>query len=268
MKVNIIPLQNCQGGEYIFNEYGLIVGSRLNHEYYKLYCLIMNKGSKIVDIYYPFLFFSTPEQLMEIIKIGLLAEKEKLHYLDLNMKMPDKQEYVLVYRDPKDLENAYLRAYLFKKGSKLLKTQDSNKDALLKRMSFTWLRNHLSHLPHKISKGTLLFIYYRYGFTDKIMEAYRKLYSEDLKNFKEEINRRYEFILDYDNFADFNKKMVIAKQMGLKLKKTMRLEPEFEKFKKTVKVKEFIFPMEEAMKTGILTKEMLDQIKIFKKSLQ
>ena len=65
----IIPLSSCQRGEFIFNKKGLIVGSPLSHEYYKIYCLLMNKGPKIIEIYYPFLFFSSPQQLMDIIKI-------------------------------------------------------------------------------------------------------------------------------------------------------------------------------------------------------
>ena len=124
----------------------------------------MNKGSKIIDIYYPFLFFSSPKQLMDIIKIGLLAEKNKLNYLDLKITMPDKQKYVLVYRDKNDLNKAYLRAYLstFKPNN------------FIERLTFTWLRHHLSGVASGPARGNYLFLYYHYGFPKEMKSAYRK----------------------------------------------------------------------------------------------
>ena len=253
----IVPLNLCQKGEFIFNQKGLITGSPLSHEYYKIYCLLMKKGAKIIEIYYPFLFFSSPKQLMDIIKIGLLAEKNKLNYLDLNITMPDKQKYVLVYRDQRDLDKAYLTAYL-----STLKPKN-----FIESLTFTWLRHHLSGVASGISRGNALFLYYRHGFPTVMKKAYWKKYKRDLPHLIDEIKRRYEFVKVYDNFADFNKKMKEIRRKGKELEKKLRSSQGFEKFRKSVKVKPFIFPMEKAIKAGVLNKEMENEIQEFRKKI-
>ena len=253
----IIPLSSCRRGEFIFDKKGLIVGSPLSHEYYKIYCLLMDEGPQIIEIYYPFIFFSSPEQLMDIIKIGLLAEEKQLRYLDLNITMPDKQKYVMLYKTPSNSEKAYLMAYLSS-----LKPKN-----FIERLSFTWLRNHLSNLPSNAARGNYLFMYYRRGFPIIMRKAYRKKYGSDLPNLVDEIERRYQFVKEYDNFTDFKAKLAEAQRLGKKLEKKIRSNVGFEKFKKVAKMKPFIFPMDEATKTGVLTPEMKKEIDMYRKKI-
>ena len=144
-------LENCQKGQSIFDQRGLLVGTPLTHEYYKIYCLLQRKGKDIQQIYYPFLFFSSPQQLMDITKIGLLAEKKGLKYLDLGISMPDQQKYVFVFLDDDVLENTYLLGYLY--------SLDLKHKNFADRLKLTWIVNHLKNTPAETAMGNYKFLY-------------------------------------------------------------------------------------------------------------
>lgn len=245
----------CQKGSQIFDENGLIVGTPLSHEYYKIYCILMNKR-QISWIYYPFLFFSSTKQLMEIMKIGIMAEKQGLKYLDLNIIMPDNEKFVIVYKDPKNETNAYLLGYL----DSLNKVPKN----FMERLTYTWLRQDLMHIPKKQSRGLLLFLYYR-GFSTPMKKAYKGAPSPQLVD---ELKQKYQFVKEYDNFADFNAKLKKAQEEGTKMKKKMLTEKGFATFRKNTPVRDFVFPMDQAMKTGAVTPDMLQEINAFKKTIK
>jgi len=256
----------CQKGSVIFDENGLIVGSPLSHEYYKIYCILMNKRS-VAWIYYPFLFFSSSKQLMEIVKIGLLAESKGLKYLDLNIIMPDNEKYVIVYKDPQYETNAYLLGYL--------DSLDVKPRNFLERLAYTVLRQDLMQIPKKQSRGLYLFLYYqKNGFTPAMNTAYKKNSKNNNENntnvnmpLSEELENKYRFVKEYDNFADFGEKLKIAQKKATEIKKKLLKSPDFQKFKEKTQIREFVFPMDQAMKTGQITPEMSDEIAQFKKHL-
>ena len=258
----IIPSEYCDKGSIIFDEKGLIVGTPLSHEYYKIYCILT--GKRIISlIYYPFLFFSSPKQLMEIVKIGLMAEHRGLKYLDLNIIMPDNEKFVIVYKDPKYENNAYLLGYL--------DSLNKKPKTFLERLTYTWLRQDLMKMPRKQTRGLYLFLYYQQnGYTEPMKKAYNAKHKSNTKpqNLSAELELKYQFVKEYDNFADFNAKLKIAQEEGSKLKKKLAKDPGFDKFKKTVQTRDFVFPMDKALQSGVLTPEMLAEIKNFTKQLK
>jgi len=261
-KINIINIvmNDCDKGFSIFDENGLMVGNPLSHEYYKIYCVLIGKRA-MSWIYYPFLFFSSPKQLMEIVKIGLLAEHQGLKYLDLNIIMPDNEKYVIVYKDPKYEHNAYLMAYLDH-----LNKKPKN---FIERLTYTWLRQDLMKTPKKQSRGLYLFLYYqKNGFTESMKKAFKVASTTKNTNGKHlstELESKYRFVKEYDNFADFNAKLKLAQEKGRLLKKQLSKDPAFIKFMKATPKRDFVFPMDQALKTGVLTPEMLAEIKNFTK---
>ena len=254
-------LENCQKGQSIFDQRGLLVGTPLTHEYYKIYCLLQGKGSDIQEIYYPFLFFSSPQQLMDITKIGLLAEKKGLQYLDLGITMPDQQKFVIIFLNDNILENAYLLGYLSSLGLKPKTFADHFK--------LTWMINHLENIPAKTAMGNYKFLYYRRdGMSPEMKKTYRIQFPRKSPNIIEEIKRKYQFIKDYDNFADFKKKLAHAKKDGTKMLKELRSEKEFQEYQKKHQVRPFKFPLSDAKKTGVLTPDMLQEISLFQQHLK
>jgi len=276
MTINLMSLLSdnldaCQQGESIFNDKGLIVNAQITHEYYNIYCLLNGKGRKIQQIYYPFLFFSSPRQLMDIAKIGLLAEKKGLKYLDLGITMPDKQKWIISYLDENIKANALLLAYL--------KTLNLKPKNFQERLTYNWLKNDLMGTPTKTSIGIYKFNYYqRDGFTPEMKRAYQKKYGYMGQNNKqknttdnniiEELKQKYQFVKDYDNFTDFKKKLSVAKKDGITLKKKLLADPDFIKFKETIPVKKFKFPLKEAKNTGVLDRKMLREVDQFQKGLK
>lgn len=250
MKI-LFPLDSCHQGEFIFNSKGIPQVSPIKHEYYNIYCLLNNKGAKIYGIYYPFIFFSSPNQLFDIVKIGLLAEKNKLKMLDWNEIMPDKEKFVIIYNDYKDEENALLYAYL----------SQINTKNLIEKMTYNLLIKKLTKIPNSMIKGQNLFLYYRKGLSPSAKKSYHKKYPEELPDFKEEIERRAKFIKDYDNFKDYKEKEAQAKSKVNELEKKLRSSPKYQQFKKKVKTKEFVFPIDKIEKTGLITKKELNDIK-------
>ncbi len=249
----------CQKGSVIFDENGLIVGSPLSHEYYKIYCILTGKRS-IAWIYYPFLFFSSSKQLMDIIKIGLLAESKGLRYLDLNIIMPDNEKYVIVYKDPQYESNAYLLGYL--------DSLDLKPKNFIERLTYTVLRQDLMEIPKKQSRGLYLFLYYQKdGLTAAMKTAYKKTNKSRDLSLSEELESKYKFVKEYDNFADFNEKLKTAQKKAGQLKKDFIGSADFKKFKDKTPIRDFVFPMEQAVKTGQITPEMTEQIKQFKEHL-
>jgi len=254
-------LENCQKGQSIFDYRGLLVGTPLTHEYYKIYCLLQGKGGDIQEIYYPFLFFSSPKQLIDITKIGLLAEKKGVQYLDLGIDMPDQQQFVIIFLDETVLENAYLLGYLHSLGLKSKNFTD--------RLKLNWMANHLQNTPSVTATGNYKFLYYRWdGMSPELKKAYRLQFPRKSPNIIEEIERKYKFVKEYDNFADFKKKLAQAKKDGTKMLKELRSEKGFQEYQKKHQVRPFKFHLSEAKKTGVLTPDMLQEISLFQQHLK
>jgi len=185
--------------------------------------------------------------------------------------MPDKQKWIISYLDENIKANALLLAYL--------KTLNLKPKNFQERLTYNWLKNDLMGTPTKTSIGIYKFNYYqRDGFTPEMKRAYQKKYGYMGQNNKqknttdnniiEELKQKYQFVKDYDNFTDFKKKLSVAKKDGITLKKKLLADPDFIKFKETIPVKKFKFPLKEAKNTGVLDRKMLREVDQFQKGLK
>lgn len=233
--------KNCDRGDIFVNERGLYDPPEINpNPYYKLLCIIESKNLKLAEIYYPFVYFISREQLDEIIKIGKRAEVSGIRYLQpVQKEMPDGEQIMIVYR-PAYEENAYLFTFFIDHEKDLFKEEPASR--FQQNMTKQYIVRHLQGYNDKTIEGIIKFNYYRGGMSPKLQEEYEQLYPSPFADNFEEAQRKYDFILQKDKFRDFKEKYKQIRQRALKIIEATKQSEAFKKYQKTKKSHKYVFP--------------------------
>lgn len=232
----------CSRGDIFVNKDGLYDPPSINsgNPYYKLLCIVNDDTIKVVEMYYPFIYFSSSEQLQDILKIGKKVDKEDIYYIQpLQKEMPDGEKIMVVYK--KDNENdAYLFTFFLDYQDVIFNEEPASK--FKHNMIKQYIFRHIQGYSDDVIRGIIKFNYYRGGMLPKLVKKYNVLYPIPLLDNFDEAKRRYEFIKKEDNFKDFEKKYKEIKTRATQIIEKTKESNAFKKYKTMKPNHKYVFP--------------------------